>query len=420
MEKDIYKTSRFLYVLEAAFEYFINILLGGAYIAKVTTSLGMNDGLTGIITSIVSLASTFQIVAIFLAKRKPVKRWVTLFHTINQLFFASVYLVPFFNFSVTAKMVLFIVFFLLGHIINQIINAPKINWFMSLVDDKKRGSFTATKEMVSLLGGMTFTFIIGSVMDHYETVGNNVGAFIFCSLGIFALTALHTCTLIFSKEKSLGEATVIENKQPIMELLKNKNLLKVIFISSLWQMATYMTTPFYGTYQIKELGFTMTFISVLSIIFSLSRVAVSKVVGKFADKSYVGVLKFCFTFGFLCLFIQIFTVPANGKVFYIIYYVLYAVAMSGIDNCEMNLVYGLVNEQERVGALALRMTIKGLTGFLTTLAISPLVNYIQANGNKFFGFNVYAQQVVSALGAIVVLIALIYLCLNKDLEKQKS
>ena len=160
MGKDIYKTTRFLYLLEAAFEYFINLLLAGAYIAKVTSTLGMNDSLTGIVTGIISLASMFQIVALFLATKKPVKKWVTIFHTINQTFFALVYLVPFFNFSKTTKTVLFIFFLLVGYIISQIINPHKINWLMSTVDENKRGSFTATKERISLIGGMIFTFIV--------------------------------------------------------------------------------------------------------------------------------------------------------------------------------------------------------------------------------------------------------------------
>ena len=43
MEQDIYRKSRFFYILEAAFEYFIAILVGGAYIAKVTQELGLSD-----------------------------------------------------------------------------------------------------------------------------------------------------------------------------------------------------------------------------------------------------------------------------------------------------------------------------------------------------------------------------------------
>ncbi len=83
MEKDKYKTSRFLYVLEATFEYFISILVTGAFLAKITSSIGINDTLTGILASFVSLGCGFQLIAIFLVNKRPVKRWVTLLHSIN-------------------------------------------------------------------------------------------------------------------------------------------------------------------------------------------------------------------------------------------------------------------------------------------------------------------------------------------------
>ena len=99
MNKDIYKRSRLLYILEAAFEYFISLLMVGAYLAKVTTAIGISDALTGILSSFVSLGCAFQIAAIFFVKNGSAKRTVTILHTLNQLFFACVYLVPFFNVS---------------------------------------------------------------------------------------------------------------------------------------------------------------------------------------------------------------------------------------------------------------------------------------------------------------------------------
>ena len=93
-KKDLYRVSRFLYILEATFEYFISLLVTGVYLAKLTASIGINDTLTGILTSFVSLGCGFQIIAIFLANKRPVKRWVTVLHSINQLSFSLIYLVP--------------------------------------------------------------------------------------------------------------------------------------------------------------------------------------------------------------------------------------------------------------------------------------------------------------------------------------
>ena len=152
----------------------------------------------------------------------------------------------FIKISKTAKIVLFIAFLLVGHIINNVVNSPKINWFMALVDDKKRGSFTANKEMVSLIGGMLFSFAMGAVIDHFEAVGNLNGAFIVCGLSVFGLMLLHSATLISSKEKPVEEKEKGSIKQLLAELIKDKNLFKVILISVLWNVTSYAATPFYG------------------------------------------------------------------------------------------------------------------------------------------------------------------------------
>ena len=409
-KEDIYKTSRFLYILEATFEYFISLLVAGAYLAKITTALGISDSLTGILTSFVSLGCGFQIFAIFLANKRPVKRWVTILHSINQLLFALIYLVPFIKISKTSKIILFITFLLIAHIINNIVNSPKINWFMSLVSDKKRGRFTATKEMVSLIGGMIFSLAMGFIIDYFEGIGNLNGAFIVCGLSVFGLMLLHSATLICSKEKSSNEKEKVSSKQLISELLKDKNLFKVILISVLWNIVNYSAIPFYGSYQIKELGFSMRFISILSVAYAIVRTIFSKPMGAFADKrSFASMLNICFFIMLVGFIVNIFTVPANGKIFYTFYYMMNAIAMAGINSATINLIYDYVDKEKRIGALALKSTLAGFAGFFTTLIVSPLVSYIQKNGNSFLGFNIYAQQVVSAIAVILLTILIVYL-----------
>ncbi|MBR1868164.1 MAG: MFS transporter [Clostridia bacterium] len=408
--KDEYKLSRILYVAEAALEYFISILVTGAYLAKITSAIGMSDMLTGILTSFVSLGCGFQIFAIFLADKRPVKRWVTLLHSINQLSFALIYLTPFFDLSGEWKAALFIAFLLVGHIINNIVNSPKINWFMSLVDDDKRGRFTAKKEMVSLMGGMIFSYAMGALIDRFEESGNINGAFIACGISVFVLMSLHSATLVFSKEKPAEDREKISAKKLFGELVRDKNLLKVIFISVLWNIVTYSATPFYGSYQIKELGFSMTFVSILAALYAVVRSIFSTPMGKFADKySFARMLNVCFTISLVGFCVNVFTVPENGKAFYTIYYMLSAIAMAGINSATINLIYDYVDKEKRTGALALKSAFAGFAGFFTTLAVSPLVSYIQSNGNKFLGLNAYAQQVVSAIAAIVLVSLIIYL-----------
>jgi MFS family permease len=264
--------------------------------------------------------------------------------------------------------------------------------------------------MVSLVTGIVFSFTMGSVIDGFEAKGNLNGAFIVCGLGVFGLMLLHSATLVFSLEKPAEQARKVPTKTIVKDLLKDKTLFKVILISVIWGVANHVATPFYGAYQIDELGFTMTFVSVLSAAYAVVRTLFSRPMGRFADKhSFAKMLNICFIIVLVAFSINIFTVPSNGKILYTAYYVLYAIAMAGINSSMINLIYDYVDKEKRVGALALNGTLSGVAGFFATLAVTPLVSYVQNNGNRLFGINIYAQQALSALAVVLVAVLIIYL-----------
>ena len=379
--------------------------MGGVYLAKITQYIGISDAVTGIITAFVSLGCGFQIIALFLAHKKPVKRWVTVGHIVSQMLFALMYFVPLLSISKTGKTVLLIVTLFVAQIIHNAINSPKINWYMSLVDDKKRGSFTANKEIVSLIGGMLFTYGLGTMMDHLE----NKVAFVVGGVLLFVLLGLHTLTLVFAKEKP-SEKTQVNVKDSIKALVQNKTLLKIIVVFVIWNIANYATSSFSGAYQVGALGFTTTLASVIAIMSSIARVIFSKPLGKFADKhSFCKMLYICFAIEALAFAINIFTVPSNGKVLFTIYSIIHAIGQAGINSAIINLSYDYVPDEQKTGAVALVNTFSGFAGFFTTLALSPLVDRIQKNGNKLFGINMQAQQLLSVISLMFTIVILIYL-----------
>ncbi len=420
-EHDTYRFSRIMYIIEAALEYFISIATGTIYLAKLTAYLGFSDALTGVLTSFVSLGCGFQLLAIFFSSKTPVKRFVTVFHIISQVLFALLYLVPVTNFTQGQKTVIFVILLLSAHVIHNMINSPKINWFMSLVDDDKRGKFTANKEMVSLGGGIVFSYLLGSTMDHFENKGEIKTAFIICGVGLMMIMVFHSLTLILSKEKTkLSKSDV--NKVKVSEVLKNKNLWKLTLVAVLWNAANYITISFSGTYQTQELAFSTTFASVIIMCGSFSRVLFSKPFGKYADKfSFCKMLILCFAIEAVAFGINIFTIPKNGAFLFFVYYVLHSIGMAGINSATINLIYDYVPYDQRTMALAVQQTFAGCTGFFVTLAISPLVAWVQNNGNHVFGIHVYAQQLLSLLSCLIICALEAYLFfVIKKIEKQKE
>ena len=425
-EKDIYKKSRLLYIIEATLEYFISMAFTEVYICRLTAFLGFSDSMTGILTGFVSLGATFQILALFIGKERNVKGMVTAGHIISQLFFCLCYFIPYFSIAEELKIVLFIGILLSAYLIHNAIHPFKIAWYMSLVDNKKRGRFTATKEIVSLISGMAFSYLLGWIVDS-NTIGGEVQtvAFLIIGLMLVGFTVFHSITLVFSKEK---KETVYNKKTSAIELgkiLLDKKLLLIIPISIIWSFATHISRPFMGTYQKTELGFTAQISSIIIIVASFTRALISRPFGKFADKyTFTNMLIVCMGIEAVAFIVMALATPVlHTEFLYVIFYVLYSVGMAGINSATINLYYDYVDKDKITRALAIKTSVAGIIGFIATLLASPVVSAIQANDNQIFGMTIYAQQLLSFLSSLIIVGIILYLIFvvkkankNKDAE----
>lgn len=395
-----------MYILEAGLEYLISILVAGAYLAKMTAAIGLSDGVTGILSSVISLGHLFQLGSILIRPRRA-KGFVVALSVINQLLFMSLYLIPGISIPSGIKTIVFVGIILAAYILYNLAHPKKINWLMSMVDDKIRGRFTSVKEMISLIMGIVFTMVMGKVIDYYEAAGKMQTAFIICAITIFLITVLHTLTMLFSAEKETEAPKKSGNA--VFAILKDKNILKIAVIFALYYAGNSCCTPFYATYQTKELGFSMFFISLLGFLGSGVRIAFSFFWGNFADKRGFSVmLRICMAMLGIAYGINVFTVPKNGAVMFILYSIFHAIAMAGTNSALINLVYDYVDVERRADAIAVTQAVSGVVGFLVTLAASPLVSLIQKT-DRFLGLPMYAQQVVSFMGFAFCGISILYI-----------
>lgn len=412
-----------MYTWEATFEYLLSTLVAGSYLATLTKALNMSDSLTAILSSVISLGCLFQLLSLFIRPKKA-KGLVIALSVLNQLFFMLLYVTPIVPLSGRAKTAIFVALIFSAYLLYNLAHPKKINWLMSLVDDKKRGTFTANKEIVSLLSGMVFSFCMGSVIDHFKEKGEMKAAFLVSAAVIFALMALHTLTMVFAIERETKLRSADNLKSAFMGLVRNKKVLAVTAVFVLYRISEHVARPFYGTYLIGELGFSLKFTSVATMIGSLSRIAVSKFLGRYADKnSFAQMIEKCFISLGVAQMWMIYATPATGKVMYILYHVFHGIALGGINSALINLVFDYVLVENRADSLAITQSAAGLTGFLTTLCASPLVVQIQKNGNSFLGISVYAQQVVTVIALLMTVLAILYIrfvFINKARQKEAA
>ena len=161
-----YRRSRGAYKAQCTFEYFISILAADAFLAKLLKDIGVSDAATGVISSLVSFSFLFQFLTLAFADRlTKVKKPVMAFDTVSQLLFMSIYFVPFLPLSVKAKTALVTAVLLAAYFCLYVILSVCYKWGNSFVEPGRRGRYSATKEMISLLFGVVYRGKLKSYID---------------------------------------------------------------------------------------------------------------------------------------------------------------------------------------------------------------------------------------------------------------
>ncbi len=421
MEK-AYKRSRAFYIIEATLEYLISILFADSFLPRLTgeDGLGLSDPVRAIISSIITLGCVFQLVSM-LFRRGRAKPLVLTLSIANQLLFMFLYIIPIFNFGSGTKKVIFIVGILCAYLLYYMAHPQKINWFMSLIDDKQRGKFTAKKEIISLVAGIAFSFLMGALIDSFQAKGEHQRAFITLAITVFVLMLFHSLTMILSVEKPQPAPSGNVAKE-FFSTFKNKGVIMVSIVFILWNIATCSAKPFYGSYMenAHELNFGATFLAALSAVSAVFRIIASIIFGIMSDKkSFSKTITVAFLIAGASFLVVAFATPQNGSIIFILHYILYGISMGGINSALINLCYDYAPVEKRVGALAVTQALSGVVGFLTTTLVSLLVGKIQGNGNQLFGIDIYAQQVVSVIGVVFSLLAMLYVLIFLVIKRKK-
>lgn len=404
-----YVQSRRAYMAQCTIEYFISILVADAFLAKLLTHIGISDSLTGIISSFISFAFLFQLLSIWLVKKiKSTKKTVLVFDTLSQLFFMSIYIIPFLPVSRSVKTVLVMAAILTAYFAKYLIYSIFFKWANSFVEPSNRGEYSAVKEMISLFTGVIFTFAAGFIIDKFEAIGNLDGGFLFIATVMLVLNMCNFISIMRIKNAEANDDGKHNLKEILQGTIGNKNFRNVVIMTSLWDIGRYASIGFMGTFKTNDLLLSVGTVQIINIAGNIARLIVSKPFGRYSDRT-----SFAKGFNLALLIIaagyavNIFAAP--GRVWCIVFFtVMYSVCFAGTNQNSYNIVYNYVNSDYIVSAMSIKNCIGGLLGFLSSLAGGKILSVIQGNGNMFLGMHVYGQQVLSAISLVIILAAFVF------------
>lgn len=405
--------SRRAYVVESLLEYLVSLLVTGAFLAAILKQVGGSDVVTGVVSSFISFACVAQLFSGVLVKPgRSIKKRLLLLALLNEMMFASLYVIPFIGMPASLKTALFVAMIMSAYLILNLTTPVKYKWLMGFVGAGERGRFTANREIVSLIGGMIFTMAMGVLVDYYKAVNREQTGFILCGVTMVAVALLHSVSILLCDDEVQPQDDAALSGQfraAFLLIGQSGALRRLLLVDVLWKAALYLSTPYYSTYLIGELGFSLTFVSALGIVYGVVRALASPWCGRLADRrGWADLLTLCLCVAAAGFLVNVFTRP-ESRLLYAAYYVFYAVSMAGINAGLTNITYDYIPEQHFAQAMGARNAVSGVVGFLASLLGGVIVGRIQAGGNRLLGMTVYAQEVNSAISFALLGVLVLYM-----------
>lgn len=406
-----YKRSRASYMVQCTVEYFVSLLVADAFLAKLLTHIGISDSLIGIISSFITMAFVIQLMSLFIVRLKvSTKKLVMTFDTMSIFFFMLMYFIPFIPVSKEIKTILIILSILSAYTGKYLVISLLYKWANSYVEPTKRASYSANKEIISLISGMVFTAVIGHIIDRYEGLGNIEGGFLFIAVSILILNICNFICLYRIKKEDAGEHKA--DSEPFSAVLKytlgNKNFRHVIVLTVLWDIARYFTVGFIGVFKTNDLALSVFLVQIINIIANAFRACISKFLGKYSDNtSYAKGFELGLILA-LCAYVALMFTSNTTWWLIIVYTIFYSCSYAGTNQNSFNISYSYVDSKYIAQAMAIKNCIGGIFGFLASVAGSRVLQAVQENGNQIFGVHIYGQQILAGVSAIVLIITIIF------------
>lgn len=405
-----YKRSRTAYKWECTFEYFVALLVGDAFLANLLTHIGFTDAEAGIISSLITLAFLFQLIAVFVVRKiTNTKVFAILFHSLSQLFFMSLYIIPFLPFATPIKKPLVVVCILFAYFGNYMVSTLIFRWGNSYVDPQKRASYTAGKEMISLISGMVVSFGAGFIIDKFKESNNIKGGFIFSAIAIFIFCLSDLTMLLLIKNDKKPKADKSERasmKDVLVNTLGNKSFRSVVILTVLWDASRFIVIGFLGTY--KNMLYSMSVVQLVNVLAQFARAVFSKPFARYTQKrTFAKGAELGLVIAATAMLVNIFTTPQTAFLI-IVYTVLYNVCMAGVSGNLTNITYSYVDSRYFAEASAIKNSVGGIFGFCASLLGGKILAAVQANGNVVFGIHMYGQQLLSAISFLMMIITILF------------
>ena len=402
-----YQISRRNFIFESAAAVGVFSLTTGAFLTGYLKNIGFSDELTGLMGAIPVLTGIIQIFSfrVFepLEKRKPL---IAVLSLIFRVLLGFMFFIPLLIQSPIYKIALVIIIYFIAYSIAAFIGPPTSEWIVDVTPMDMRGSYFAKRDACALGFLTVLTLIFGKILDVYKNTNNSYGGFIVVGIAVIIMAAVDFYYLLsITEPKRNKEKITMSMKGMFIKVLKHQEFRKVIILSILWNISFQIAGPFFSVYMVVNLKLAYSYIMILGVIGSLSRVLTVKVWGKMADKrGWTFVTKVSLAMLAITNIIWFFVDARTAVVLLPIINFIGGITWGGLGIALFNIQFVYAPEDCKIAYIGISGALGSVLGFISTYIGALLLRALGDTGFRILSINISNIQILFILSGILLLL----------------
>lgn len=362
-------------MIDAAAGTAIGALNSGVVLLALALHIGASNVQIGFLAAIPLLTQVLQAPAVTLVERLRKRKLMSVLALfLARLALPAYAVVPFIEEPVVAAGVL-LAAALLHYGLNAVGACSWNSWIRDLIPVDRLGQFSSRRGLygtaVSAVAGVGAALLL-----EYSSTSEDLRDQVFSGLYLFgfALGLISIASLVRVPEPAMAPP---QAKAPLYRLLwqplRDRNYRNLLRYLASWQFAVNLATPFFTVYFVRELGFGMGFVLLLTVASQLANIAVVRGWGRLSDRfTNKSVLAVATPIFILCIaavaFASEFESTASRSAYLILLHIIMGAAGAGVGLASGNIVMKLSPKGSATSYMATNALISAVAA-----GIAPIV-----------------------------------------------
>jgi MFS family permease len=275
---------RFL-LLDAAFATAIGAMNSGVVLLALALHIGATNMQIGLLAAIPLLTQMLQAPAVILVERVRKRRLISVAcgfcARLALPVYATVPLIP--ERDVAIAVLIAAAVFHYG--LNAVGACSWNSWMRDLLPEDRLGAFFARRTLYGTVVGAVATLIAAFALDRAGPEAGGDSVYVGLYAAGFLCGLVSTAALAQVPEPAMSPA---RGRSSLLRLLvqplRDRNFRSVLRYIASWQFAVNLATPFFTVYIVRELGFSMGFVLILTVLSQLANAVVVRGWGRLSDR----------------------------------------------------------------------------------------------------------------------------------------